>query len=62
MVRLAAGRIGVPLSECLFVGDSRFDAAAAEAAPVPFVGFGFGSGSRIERLSELLALTPAAAL
>ncbi len=58
VVRLAAQRAGVPLSECLFVGDSRFDAAAAEAAPVPFVGFRFGGGARIEQLTELLALAP----
>jgi len=58
VVRLAAQRIGVPLAECLFVGDSRFDAAAAEAAPAPFVGFRYGTGARIERLSELLALVP----
>jgi phosphoglycolate phosphatase/AHBA synthesis associated protein len=58
VVRLAAERVGVPLPECLFVGDSRFDEAAAAAAPVRFVGLGHGDGSRIERLRELLALVP----
>lgn len=56
VVRLAAERVGVPLSECLFVGDSRFDEAAAAAAPVRFVGLGHGGGTRIERLGELLDL------
>ena len=58
VVRLAAERVGTPLAECLFVGDSRFDAQAAAAAPVRFVGLGFGDGSRIERLGELLDLVP----
>ena len=58
VVRLAAERVGAPLAECLFVGDSRFDAQAAAAAPVRFVGLGFGDGSRIERLGELLDLVP----
>jgi HAD superfamily hydrolase (TIGR01509 family) len=58
VVRLAAERVGVPLSECLFVGDSRFDAAAAAAAPVRFVGLGHGDGARIDRLRELLVLVP----
>jgi HAD superfamily hydrolase (TIGR01509 family) len=56
VVRLAAERIGVPLAECLFVGDSRFDEAAGAAAPVRFVGLGHGGGERIERLGELLDL------
>lgn len=58
VVRLAAERIGTPLAECLFVGDSRFDAQAAVAAPVRFVGLGYGDGARIESLRELLALVP----
>lgn len=58
VVRLAAERIGTPLAECLFVGDSRFDAQAAAAAPVRFVGLGHGSGERIESLRELLDLVP----
>ena len=56
VVRLAAERVGTPLEECLFVGDSRFDARAAAAAPVRFVGLGHGDGARIERLGELLGL------
>ena len=61
VVRLAAERVGVPLEACLFVGDSRFDAAAGAAAPVRFVGLGHGDAERIERLGELLALVPAGA-
>ena len=61
VVRLAAERVGTPLDECLFVGDSRFDAAAGAAAPVRFVGLGHGTGTRIEQLEEVLALVPAAA-
>lgn len=53
VVRLAAQRVDAPLSECLFVGDSRFDAQAAAAAPVRFVGLAHGDGARIERLGEL---------
>lgn len=58
VVRLAAERVGTPLSQCLFVGDSRFDAQAAAAAPVRFVGLGHGDGERIERLGEILDLVP----
>ena len=56
VVRLAAERVDVPLAECLFVGDSRFDAAAGAASPVRFVGLGHGDAERIERLGELLDL------
>ncbi len=56
VVRLAAERVGVPLSDCLFVGDSRFDAAAGAAAPVRFVGLGHGDAERVERLVQLLDL------
>lgn len=62
VVRLAASRVGTPLGECLFVGDSRFDEQAAAAAPVRFVGLGHGDGRRIERLADLLGLVPDAAL
>lgn len=55
VVRLAASRVDTPLSECLFVGDSRFDAQAAAAAPVRFVGLAHGDGARIERLGDLLS-------
>ena len=54
VVRLAADRAGVPLAECLFVGDSRYDEAAAAAAPVRFLGYRYGEGERIASLMDLL--------
>jgi len=56
MVTLACERLGVSPAEALLVGDSRFDAEAARAAGVRFVGFGYAGDVRIERLSELLFL------
>jgi phosphoglycolate phosphatase len=54
VVRLAASRLGVALSDALFVGDSRYDEGAALAAPVSFVGYRYGGGTRVESLAELL--------
>jgi len=56
VVRLAASRLGAALPDALFVGDSRFDEAAAAAAPVRFVGYRYGEGERIESLGDLPAL------
>ena len=56
VVRLASARVHVPLAECLFVGDSKYDAEAARQAPVAFRGYRFGVGQRIESLEELLAI------
>jgi HAD superfamily hydrolase (TIGR01549 family) len=53
VVRLAAQRVGVPLPECLFVGDSKYDRLAARDAPVRFVGYRYGEGERIGSLAEL---------
>jgi HAD superfamily hydrolase (TIGR01549 family) len=54
VVRLAARRIGLPLEECVLVGDSRYDEEAAAAAPVEFRGYRYGSAPiRIEALSEV---------
>ena len=58
LLHLAASRLGVPLAESLFVGDSRYDAEAALRAPVPFVGYRYGDGARIDSLGELLPLLP----
>jgi phosphoglycolate phosphatase len=58
VLHLAAARLGIPLSESLFVGDSRYDAEAAVRAPVPFVGYRYGDGRRIDALDELLPLLP----
>ena len=56
VVRLAAERVLVPLAECLFVGDSKYDAEAARRAPVAFRGYRLGATSRIESLEEILAI------
>jgi len=62
VVRLAAGRIGIELTACLFVGDSRYDEEAARRAPVRFAGYRYGSGPRVETLAALEELVlPAAA-
>ena len=54
VVRLAARRIGLPLAECVLVGDSRYDEEAAAAAPVEFRGYRYGTApTRIEALSEI---------
>jgi HAD superfamily hydrolase (TIGR01509 family) len=54
VLHLAARRLSIPLEEAFFVGDSRYDAEAAAAAPVRFAGYRFGKGPRIESLRELL--------
>lgn len=56
VVRLAAERAGVPLAECLFVGDSKYDEEAARRAPVAFRGYRLGASSRIDSLEEILAI------
>ena len=53
VVRLAADRIDVPLSACLFVGDSRYDEEAARRAPVRFTGYRYGAGARVESLAAI---------
>ena len=58
VLHLAAARLGVPLAECLFVGDSRYDAEAASRAPVAFVGYRYGNGDRISALEDLLPRLP----
>jgi phosphoglycolate phosphatase len=58
VVRLASARVQVPLAECVFVGDSKYDAEAARRAPVAFRGYRFGIGQRIESLEELLGVPP----
>lgn len=40
LVRLACARLGVAPDAAVMVGDSRYDREAAEAAGVPFCGFG----------------------
>jgi phosphoglycolate phosphatase len=54
VVRLAADRLGLALSDCVMVGDSRYDEEAARAAPVVFRGYRYGDApTRIEALSEI---------
>jgi len=59
VLHLASARLGTPLSEALFVGDSSYDEEAAARAPVPFVGFRYGRGDRVGSLLELLGRLPA---
>ena len=54
VLHLASARLGVPLPDCLFVGDSRYDEEAASRAPVAFVGYRYGDGERVATLGELL--------
>ena len=59
VLHLASRKLGVPLAESLFIGDSRFDEEAARRAPVAFAGYRYGAGRRIESFDELLALAGA---
>lgn len=56
MVREACRRLGVTASEAIVVGDSRYDLEAAHGAGVHCIGLRLDADSRIERLSDLLAL------
>ncbi len=58
MVELACARLGVAPGEALFVGDSRYDRAAARAAGVRFVGLGTEGDQRIDALGGLAELVP----
>lgn len=51
---LASKRLGLPLTDSVFVGDSRYDLEAARRAPVAFHPFRFGEEGRIDSLRELL--------
>jgi HAD superfamily hydrolase (TIGR01549 family) len=54
VVRLAAKRLSLSLSDCLMVGDSKYDEEAARDAPVAFRGYRYGPPpTRIEALSEI---------
>ncbi len=59
VLELAARKLGIPLGESLFVGDSRFDEEAARRAAVAFAGYRYGAGRRLESFEELLALAGA---
>jgi HAD superfamily hydrolase (TIGR01509 family) len=49
-----AEELSVPLSETCYVGDSEFDAGAARAAGIHFIGYRREGDARIERLAELV--------
>jgi phosphoglycolate phosphatase len=49
-----AEELSVPLSEMCYVGDSEFDADAARAAGIHFIGYRREGDARIERLAELV--------
>ena len=50
-----AEELNIPMSRICYVGDSEFDAAAAKAAGIFFIGYRRGGDGRIERLADLLA-------
>ncbi len=50
---LAAAELKVSLSNCVMVGDSRYDREAAQAAGAQFVGLGLEAACRIEDLAHL---------
>lgn len=50
--------LGVPEAEMCYVGDSEFDAGAAESAGVTFIGYRRGGNARIERLGDLVDREP----
>lgn len=54
LLLLACEELGVKPAECVMVGDSRFDRAAAAAANVFFIGLGIDGDARIDRLAEVL--------
>jgi len=53
LIELVLRESGVPREEACFVGDSEFDARAARAAGVHFIGFRRNGDDRIESLTEL---------
>ncbi len=55
-VLAALAWLEVPAGEALLLGDSRFDSAAAGAAGVRFVGYGYPAQETITSLLELLPL------
>jgi phosphoglycolate phosphatase len=60
VLHLAALLLKLPLSACLFAGDSRYDEEAARRAGVAFVGYRYGD-KRVESLSELLTMVTSSA-
>jgi phosphoglycolate phosphatase/AHBA synthesis associated protein len=56
LVLAALDRLGVAREHAVFVGDSRYDREAAQAAGVRFVGLGIDGEQRVESLPSLLPL------
>lgn len=57
MLEVAAMRLGVPLSECIMVGDSKFDILAGKNAGCYTIGIGVGGGDlQIDSIEGLLHL------
>jgi len=52
LVLLACRELGVPPARAYFIGDSKFDRGAAQAAGVHFVGLGLDGDTRLERLAD----------
>ena len=50
-----ARELDVPLDQMCYVGDSEFDAGAAKAAGIFFIGYRRNGDARVERLADLLA-------
>jgi len=54
LLHFIARELGVTTAEIIYVGDSEYDAVAARAATVFFIGYRREGAARIERLSELV--------
>ncbi|HVV88178.1 MAG TPA: HAD family hydrolase [Kofleriaceae bacterium] len=63
IVEAAVRRVGVPASQCVMIGDTEFDVAAARQAGVDFIGLRSG-GSSDDKLAGAIAIhdDPAALL
>lgn len=55
VVRLAAARLGVALTECVMVGDSSYDVRSARAAPCAVVGIEVDADLRLPRITDVVA-------
>jgi phosphoglycolate phosphatase len=55
LLHLAAARLSVALTDCLFVGDTAVDVEAGLRAPCRTIGFRIDADQRVEELPELLA-------
>jgi phosphoglycolate phosphatase/AHBA synthesis associated protein len=58
MVLRACELLAIPALETLVVGDSRYDREAARAAGACFAGLGIEGDVRLDRLADVLRITP----